>query len=69
MAFFNTGDGVVVLRRHEEDSVRLADASLELHHLGGRVLLVVLVEAGDAVQLEDVERRVRGNNGQPRQPG
>jgi hypothetical protein len=57
MAFLSTpGDRVVVLRGHEQHRVRLADAPLHLHHLGWRVLLVVLVEPGDALQLEGLDR-------------
>ena len=48
----NPGNGVVVFRRHDQDGVRLTYAPLQLHNFSGRVLLLVLIEAGDAVKLE-----------------
>src|SRR5882757_1683031 len=57
----HTGDRVVVFRRHKQDGVRRAYPTLELRVLGWRVLLLVLVKDGDAVQFESFENRAVGH--------
>src|SRR4029434_2809784 len=54
--FQNAWDRVVVLRSHEQDGVRLPYALLPLHNFRRRVLLVILIEARDAVKFEDFDR-------------
>src|SRR5881409_560030 len=53
----HAGDRVVVFRRHKQDGVGLAYPTFELRDLGWRVLFLVLVKDGDAVQLESFENR------------
>src|SRR6266403_5440256 len=53
----HAGDRVVVFRRHKQDGIRLAYPPLELRDHGWRVLILVLVKDGDAVQLESFENR------------
>src|SRR6478752_2630320 len=57
----HAGHGVVVFRRHKQDGARLAYPPLELCDLGWRVLFLVLVKDGDAVQFESFENRAFGH--------
>src|SRR6185503_20304221 len=53
------GDRVVVLGGAQQDGAGGADAALELDHLLRRAFLLVLVEARDAGDVEDLELRPR----------
>jgi hypothetical protein len=52
----HTGHRVIVFGRHDEDRICLSDTALEVDDRGGRPLLVILVEDGNAFELEDIER-------------
>ena len=60
---------VIVLGRHDQKRVHGADPLLQLNDLGGRILLVVLTESGDAIQLENVETWPPGAGVVPRRTG
>ena len=51
----HAGDGVVVFGRHKENRIGLAYPLLQFHDFGRWVLLIVLIEAGDAINFESFD--------------
>src|SRR5687768_3962670 len=53
----HTRNRVIVLRRHNQNGIRLADAPLELGDLRGWILFLVLIEAWNPIKLERLDSR------------